>query len=309
MFSNNRRLLYFAIAAAVFVAVAAIVWLRASRPSAPVSSSAASKVPEAATPEWCAQLAKRLPTVSQEMCLSVGLQTTGVNSVKGFPILARDYAADGTRKEPLRILLLGGIHGDEPTAAAIVFRWLQGMHLPIAKSIQWRVAPVVNPDGLFVTPQTRMNANGVDLNRNFHSPDWEREAILHWQQRTKSDPRRYPGKSSLSEPESRWVHDEIERFQPHVVISVHAPLGELDFDGPTEPPRRFGRLMYNPIGVYPGSLGNYGAKHRQIPVITIELENAQKMPSDDEVKRIWRDMLIWITRNVPEQASDPGKVQ
>ncbi|MEA5098623.1 MAG: M14 family zinc carboxypeptidase [Burkholderiaceae bacterium] len=248
--------------------------------------------------QGCARLAKRLPTVTKEMCEQLGLAPTGTLSVKGFPILARDYPADGKRSRPLRVLLIGGIHGDEPTAAAIVFRWMESIHLPIAHSMEWRVAPVVNPDGLFATPQTRMNANGVDLNRNFLSPDGTQDALQYWQQRTKSDPRRFPGQTPLSEPESRWVHDEIERFQPDVVVSIHAPLGELDFDGSAEPPRRFGRLTYNRIGVYPGSLGNYGNGHRQIPVITIELDNAQQMPTEEEIKRIWRDMVIWMSRNV-----------
>ena len=307
MVPNNRRILISA-ALIVLAFMAALAWLLLAYKPEPVADKPPAPTQAEFKPEWCAQLVTRLPTVSKEMCLGIGLQPTGATSVKGFPILARDYAANGTRKEPLRILLLGGIHGDEPTAAAIVFRWLQGMHLPIAHSIQWRVAPVVNPDGLFATPQTRVNANGIDLNRNFLTPGWEQEAPHYWQQRTKSDPRRYPGSAPLSEPESRWVHEEIERFQPHVVISVHAPLGELDFDGPPEPPRRFGRLMFNRVGVYPGSLGNYGGVHRQIPVITIELENAQKMPNDEEVKRIWRDMLIWISRYIPEYGKS-GKVR
>lgn len=282
----------------------AAYWLVASRQSEPTSKAptSAEKVPQSG---WCAQLVKRLPTVTEPMCERIGLQPADTVSVKGFPILARDYAADGKRARPLRVLLLGGIHGDEPTAAAIVFRWLEAIHLPIAHSMQWRVAPVVNPDGLFVTPQTRMNANGVDLNRNFISPSWEKDALVFWKQRTKSDPRRFPGHAPLSEPESRWVHDEIGRFKPDVIIAVHAPLGELDFDGPDDPPRRFGRLMYNRIGVYPGSLGNYGSGHQQIPVITIELDNAQQMPPDAEAMRIWRDMVIWISRNIqPRTVAD-----
>ena len=300
-----RRALIAALLAAFCAAgyYVAVYWLVSSRSVEPATPKPDAAAATEVKPEWCERLVKRLPTVTKAMCMDAGLQPTGTVSVKGFPILARDYAADGKKKEPLRVLLIGGIHGDEPTAAAIVFRWLQGMHLPIAHSMQWRVAPVVNPDGLFATPATRVNANGIDLNRNFLSPDWGNQAPKYWQQRTKNDPRRYPGKMPLSEPESRWVHDEIERFQPHVVISVHAPLGELDFDGPPNPPRRFGRLMYSSIGVYPGSLGNYGGVHRQIPVITIELENAQQMPTEAEVRRIWRDMVIWISRNVSPDAS------
>jgi len=308
MMQNNRRFLLpvvvIVLAFAAAVAGKIFAWKAEPLVTPPVDAAAESK------PEWCERLIKRLPTVTKEMCSNVGLQPTGVLSVKGFPILARDYAADGSRKEPMRILLLGGIHGDEPTSSAIVFRWLQAMHLPIARSFQWRVAPAVNPDGLFALPPTRVNANGIDLNRNFLTPGWEQDAPKYWQKRTGSDPRRYPGKAPLTEPESRWVNDEIERFQPHVIISVHAPLGELDMDGPAEPPRRFGHLMFNRVGVYPGSLGNYGGIHRQIPVITIELENAQQMPSEADVKRLWRDMVIWISRNIPERTNvkDQGKM-
>ena len=96
-------------------------------------------------------------------------------------------------------------------------------------------------------------------------------------------------------------------FQPHIVVSVHA--AEIDFDGPAdELPGSFGRLMYHRIGVYPGSLGNFSGLHRQIPVITVELENAQKMPTDEEVKRIWRDMVILISRNITDTNGD-GKAQ
>jgi protein MpaA len=37
-------------------------------------------------------------------------------------------------------------------------------------------------------------------------------------------------------------------------------------------------------------------------VITIELPHAQDMPSEEETRRIWTDMLDWINRNVAHQA-------
>jgi murein peptide amidase A len=87
-----------------------------------------------------------------------------------------------------------------------------------------------------------------------------------------------------------------------VIISVHAPFGVLDMDGPAKAPRRFGRLYFNRVGVYPGSLGNYGGLHKNVPVITIELPNALAMPQPAEVRRIWQDMLAWIEHSVPSQA-------
>jgi hypothetical protein len=59
-------------------------------------------------------------------------------------------------------------------------------------------------------------------------------------------------------------------------------------------------LRYEPIGEYPGSLGNCGGE-RKVPVVTIELPHAQDMPKDAEVDRIWRDMLNWIGRSVAVQ--------
>ena len=205
------------------------------------------------------------------------------------------------KNKAIRVLLLGGIHGDELTASAIVFQWLQWMQGPLAQGFHWEVVPVLNPDGLLAAKPKRVNEHGVDLNRNFPTPDWSRDAPAYWIKATKRDPRRFPGPAALSEPETRWVHDEIERFKPNVIISVHAPFGVLDFDGPVPPPQRFGRLIFNGVGVYPGSLGNYSGRHKNVPVITIELPNARAMPTEAEARRIWQDMLTWINRNVPKQ--------
>jgi len=255
---------------------------------------------------WCGRLAPRLPGVSVADCERSGLAPTGALSVKGFPILARSIPASGSGKQekPLRILLLGAIHGDELTAAAIVFDWMRWIPTTPAREFDWRVAPVVNPDGLLAPKPRRVNANGVDLNRNFPTPNWERDASHYWRVRTRKNARRFPGHTPLSEPETQWLHAEIERFQPDVIVSVHAPFGVLDFDGPAPKPRRFGRLWFRPLGVYPGSLGNYGGVHKNMPVITIELPNALQMPPPAEVRRIWLDMLKWIGGNVSSKEAD-----
>ncbi|HVK54797.1 MAG TPA: M14 family zinc carboxypeptidase [Burkholderiales bacterium] len=263
--------------------------------------------------DWCKELLPRLPGVSKPICKSSLLTPSGVVSRKGFPILVREIvpaAVEGgeSDKEPIRILLLGGVHGDELTSSAIVFRWLKWINGPMARGFHWKIAPVINPDGLLASTPTRVNAHGVDLNRNFPMPDWLHEASNYWVKVTNSDPRRFPGPAPLSEPETQWVNDEIARFRPNVIISIHAPFGLLDYDGPAKPPRRFGRLWFNRLGVYPGSLGNYSGSQMNVPVITIELPHAMVLPSDPEVLRIWQDMLSWIRRNVPKQPSAPPPV-
>jgi hypothetical protein len=164
------------------------------------------------------------------------------------------------------------------------------------------VVPVLNPDGLLKQPALRMNANGVDLNRNFPSPNWDVEAPAYWIRRTSRNPRRYPGPSSLSEPESRWLANEIRTFQPDVIVSVHAPLEVLDFDGPPEPPRRLGSLYLDPMGTYPGSLGRWAGLHLRIPVVTIELPNAGILPSEKERLAMWTDLVRWLKRRLPPRS-------
>jgi hypothetical protein len=162
----------------------------------------------------------------------------------------------------------------------------------------------LNPDGLLAKPPSRVNARGVDLNRNFPTPNWSYEAARYWKESTRRDPRRFPGTAPASEPESRWLHDEIMRFKPDVIVSVHAPFGVLDFDGPptgVEVPARFGRLHLQRIGVYPGSLGNFGGRKEGIPVVTLELPHALEMPTEEELSHVWRDMHEWLRVNLVER--------
>ena len=288
------------IAAALLAAFAASAVTRGV-PSNPVAS---------AQFNWCQRLAARLPGLSAAACQASKLQPSGGLSNNGFPLLMRHLPPATGITRPVRVLLLGGIHGDELTASAVVFKWLQWAQIPLAQEFMWEVVPVTNPDGLLAQKPTRVNAHGVDLNRNFPTPGWQQEAPRYWARVTASDPRRFPGTGPLSEPETRWVNDEIDRFRPDVIVSVHAPFGVLDFDGPAPVPERFGRLLFNQVGVYPGSLGNYSGRNRHIPVITIELPNAQAMPSDLEVDRIWQDMLSWIKLNIHAQANaSPGQLR
>lgn len=240
-------------------------------------------------------------------CEKSGLAPTGAESHGKFPILMRSVPVTGSATgRPVRILLIGGIHGDELTSVSIVFQWLDMLSMPAARRYYWHIAPLMNPDGFFAPTPKRVNAHGVDLNRNFPTPGWSQDAKVYWARKTSSDPRRFPGTAPLSEPESRWLHEEIKRFKPDVIFSVHAPFGVLDFDGPHNPPDRFGRLHLNRIGVYPGSLGNYGGINLNIPVVTIELPNARTMPQKEEVQRIWQDMLVWVEKTMKPDSRRSG---
>ena len=235
----------------------------------------------------------RLPNVSRALCEQAALVDSGARSVRGVPLYLRDVVQP---QASLRVLVAGGIHGDELSSASVALHWIRlaGEQPRLAQPVHWRFIPLLNPDGALARRPRRTNANGVDLNRNFPTPNWAKEARVYWEKRTRKDPRRWPGPQPLSEPESRFLHQQMEAFQPHLIVSIHAPYGVLDFDGPSVPPSRLGRLYLDQVGIYPGSLGNYGGVHKRVPVVTIELHNAIRTPLDAETRQMWLDLLRWM---------------
>jgi murein peptide amidase A len=254
----------------------------------------------------CKKIGAKLGSVNEKACLNEEFSLSGGRSVNGLPIIIKEYPPVKNRTPQARILVLGGIHGDEFSSVSIVFKWMQKLNKHHSGLFHWRIAPLVNPDGLLRKESQRMNQNNVDLNRNFptaatHS-EWLNQSRKYWVDETERDPRRYPGPSSLSEPESRWVTDEIQRFKPHAVVSIHAPFGLLDFDGPPNiPPEKLGKLYLSLLGTYPGSLGRYVGSVQRVPIITIELEHAGIMPSKQEVRSIWKDLVSWLVGHVRDR--------
>jgi hypothetical protein len=256
----------------------------------------------------CDEFFARLPNVSWALCETAQLQSGPAKSVRGRTIFTRDIEPEQVR---LKVLVIGGIHGDELSSASVALHWIR-LAQSSPEQIHWRFIPALNPDGLFGKPSSRVNANGVDLNRNFPTPNWEHDAAVYWEQRTRKDPRRWPGKYPLSEPETLYLHEEIQRFKPNLIVSIHAPYGVLDFDGPKEPPRKLGRLLLSQVGIYPGSLGNYGGVQRGMPVVTIELPSALLTPRNVEIERMWRDLGQWMGESMAQnmaEAPDPLPVQ
>jgi protein MpaA len=151
--------------------------------------------------------------------------------------------ASGGRDAPLRILVVGSIHGNETAGQAVV------------RSLRTRVAPPgvelvtvrsVNPDG--VTAGTRLNARGVDLNRNFP---------YRWRRQGAPFTTHYSGPRALSEPESRAARRLVRRFRPQVTIWYHQALRVVDLGSGADPTlvRTYARRTGLPagrIGFLPG---------------------------------------------------------
>jgi len=249
----------------------------------------------------CLRIGHKLGSVSVQQCLSQGLTDSGGYSVKAQPILLKEYPPMLEKRKPQgKVLLIGGTHGDEYAAVSIIFRWMAILNRHHSGLFHWHVVPLLNPDGLLQRHSSRLNAHGVDLNRNMPSPFWQQRTAAYWD-KTGHDPRRYPGSAALSEPESAWLYDEIRDFKPDVIISVHAPYGVLDFDGPPHGPKSLGKLHLHLIGTYPGSLGNSAGVQHRISVVTVELPYAGIMPSHAQTTKMWTDLIHWLRHHIPKQ--------
>lgn len=181
-----------------------------------------------------------------------------------IPHFDRPARENGFKK---KILVFGQIHGDEPQAGELASYWTERIK-KLNPSNHWRIVPLLNPDGTIT--KTRYNSNGVDLNRNFPTKDWDEHALSHWKTAQKSDPRRYPGPKGGSEPETNCAIAHIDDYKPDIVISIHTPYGLFDFDGPKKSIKT-NLLPWKRLGTFPGSLGRYLWDEKNVPVLTIEL--------------------------------------
>lgn len=241
---------------------------------------------ESSLPELCVKQLKTMPGKVDEAELRAvcgGVRTLdGCSSVNGQSIY--HYERVGTSEHPKHIFAKALIHGDERLAGVVARAWMLRL-AKIEPRNTWRVIPVANPDGW--DKKTRVNAHGIDLNRNFPTKEWEAQAVAYWKKKMRSDPRRNPGPAPASEPETQCLLKHLDDFKPDFLISVHTPLGVLDLDGPKITPPKFFPLPWTSLGNYPGSLGRYMWADRKIPVMTIELkgnEDVRKLEAFDRLQ-------------------------
>ncbi len=131
------------------------------------------------------------------------------HSVRGRPIVAWVL---GPSTAARRILVIGVIHGNEPAGLAITTALRRR---PPPRGVQLWIVPELNPDG--VAADTRQNAHGVDLNRNFP---------YRWQ--FSSDPTFASGPAPASEPETRAAMALVRRIRPAVTVTYHQHMDLVD---------------------------------------------------------------------------------
>jgi len=248
--------------------------------------------------DYCKRISDKLASLSHKRCLLHKFEITDGRSVKEAPILIKRFDSDTGNTTHKRILLIGGIHGDEYSSVSVVFKWITLLEQYYTGSYHWQIVPLLNPDGLLQKSSKRVNANGVDLDRNFPSGADHGEANQYWEENTHWDPEYFPGKTPLSEPETQWLAEEIERYQPNAIVVVHAPNSTQAYKLPKDNQPELGAQYQNTIATYPGSFNQYVGSEINIPIITIELPYADVMPARSEINEIWRNLVRWLNENI-----------
>ena len=182
-------------------------------------------------------------------------------SVKGAPITMQIFGSGSPT-----VFVMGGIHGDETTSVDLTTNLIASLqkHPEQFDGKLVAILRIANPDGY--AAKKRVNAHGVDLNRNFPASNYKGS-------------RRY-GNESASEPETRAILSALDQLNPSLIISIHSIDNGREcnnYDGPAE---RYAKLMskFNKYPVAPnigyptpGSMGTYCGIDQKIPMITLEL--------------------------------------
>jgi protein MpaA len=160
-----------------------------------VAAAAALAAPDPATPG-------QVPAAPPGHGLS---RVVAGHSVEGRAIVATRI---GDPAAPVRVLVVGDVHGNEPAGEAIVARLRRAR----VDGVVLYLVRTANPDGR--ARATRQNARGVDLNRNFP-----------WRWRPGARGTYYPGARAGSEPETRALMRLVRRVRPQLAIYYHQHLG------------------------------------------------------------------------------------
>ncbi len=183
-------------------------------------------------------------------------------SADGLPIPAYHFGSTGPT-----VLIVGGVHGNEPEGIACAYGLLQRFANSFPYKLRLDLVPVFNMDGSL--KGERRNGNGVDLNRNLPTNDWT----------AKYDQEKYfPGTSANSEPESQAMVNYLKTHKVSFILSLHSWHPLININGAcheeAEVIRRITRYEIKESIGYPtpGCLGTYAGLERDIPTITYEIE-------------------------------------
>ena len=173
----------------------------------------------------------------------------------------------GDTKNP-KVLVIGCFHGDEPQGKYLIDEYLKDN-----KNTKLLFIPCLNEYG--VRNNVRTNENGVDLNRNFPTGNWELTERNEF----------FGGEFPESEKETKFVISVVEKYNPKIILTLHAPFKVVNYDGDAEAlAEEISQIINYPVEgnigyPNPGSFGTWAGVERNIPTITLELDEEVEVES------------------------------
>ncbi len=170
------------------------------------------------------------------------------------------------------ILVIGVFHGDEPQGKFLIENYLQ------YNDSNLLFIPCLNPDGMALGVRT--NFHGVDLNRNFPTKNWELTEKNEF----------YGGEKPSSEIETQFLVKIIEKYNPKLILTLHAPFKVVNYDGHArEISEKISEIIKYPVEASigyptPGSFGTYAGVERNIKTVTLELD--EECPVEDLIEPV-----------------------
>lgn len=221
------------------------------------------------------------------------------SSVRGKPIEAATIGSG-----PRRIYVIGGIQGDEPEGPLVADRLPESLaEVTNIQSATIRIVRDMNPDG--TAARTRGNTRGTDLNRNWPSRDFQKDARVN--------------RRPKSELETTVVYEDMRKFNPDVVIVFHSSARgpQVTFEGPAlQTARAFTsaarqqepkwRLIPETRYQTPGSLESLVGRDWKKAAIVVEFPRRTNV---DSTVRAVRDGVIAVAQGPakPAAPSTPSK--
>lgn len=185
----------------------------------------------------------------------------------GHTSLGRPIPAWRTGSSGPEVLILGGVHGDESEGVTLALGLIEEPERLLGFKLSITLVPMFNLDGTL--SQQRLNARGVDLNRNLPTRDWTNQVL---------NPRYQPGPFAGSEPENQALLEWLSAHPPQLIISLHSWHPTLNVNGACRPEaevlqRWLGYPITEDMGYpTPGCLGTYCGLERDMPTLTFEIE-------------------------------------
>ncbi len=164
-----------------------------------------------------------------------------------------------------KILIIGVFHGDEWQGEYFINSYLKNSKESKKNEVYY--IPRLNNNA------ERKNKRGVDLNRNFPTKNWIKSENNDY----------FGGEKPNSEIETRFLVDLIDKNDFSAIITLHAPYKVINYDGPAlELAQKIQKFINykitSDIGYpTPGSFGTYCGIERNIPTITLEIDEDENI--------------------------------